>query len=263
MSRIISLITDFSLADAYVGVMKGVILWIAPNAVIIDISHSIEPQNIFQAAFVIRSAYCYFPEETVHVVVVDPGVGSKRRRIAMKCGKWYFVGPDNGVFSYPIRDEGIGECVEITAIEVNGLRGRTFDGRDVFAPAAARIAMGSALSELGPVIDDPITLDIPVASIGKYKITGQIIYIDAFGNCISNIEAGDVERLGNRVVVNVGETRIGEMKTAYSDVAHGKTVALINSIGCVEVAVNRGSAVEVLGIKVGDMIEVKVDTEPC
>lgn len=257
MSRIITLTTDFSTSDAYVGMMKGVILSIAPDATIVDLAHDIHPHDIFQAAFVLETTYCYFPEGTVHVVVVDPGVGSVRRRLAMKCGRYYFVGPDNGVFTYPIRQEGMCECVEMQPPAPGvSLRGVTFEGRDIFGPAAARLAAGAPLHEIGTPTGQPMELDIPRPRRNGKSIEGRIIYIDHFGNCMTNIELADVEDLGTGAMVSVGGRSVGPLRRMYAEVREGDPLALINSLDHLEIAVNQGNAEEDLNLQVGTPVRM-------
>lgn len=256
MKRIITLTTDFSTSDAYVGAMKGAMFSVCPDVTIVDITHQIPPQDVLKAAFVLRSAYRYFPKETVHVVVVDPGVGSERRRIAMRCGDYYFIGPDNGVFTYPVRELGVAACVELDVPERLGWRGVTFDGRDVFGPAAARIACGASLSEIGRHVENPVLLDIAEPVIGDDRVEGEIIYIDSFGNCVSNIGVGDIEHLGDAVEVCVDGHKVGCLRNTYADVSVDEVLALVNSVELVEIAVNRGSAEESLNIRVGSRVVV-------
>lgn len=257
LSKIITLTTDFSTSDAYVGAMKGAILCVAPDVTIVDLAHDITPHDIFEAAFVLESAYRYFPKGTVHVVVVDPGVGTVRRRLAIRCGDYYFVGPDNGVLSYPIMNEGVCECVEIKLPErPAGLCGVTFEGRDVFGPAAARIANGTPLSDIGTAAENPVRLKIAQPIITETAIDGRIIYIDHFGNCVSNIRCQDVQRLTGNLEVIVGGYDVGQLRSSYADVEPGEPVALINSVGHVEVAINQGSAEKDLNLKVGSKVRV-------
>ncbi len=258
MAGIITLTTDFSMSDTYVGMMKGAILSVAPDATLVDLAHDINAHDVLEAAFVIHTSYRYFPPGTVHLVVVDPGVGSVRRRIAMKCGEHYFVGPDNGVFTYMIRSSDGCEAVEIEAPRRNGgLRGVTFEGRDVFAPAAARLALGVPLTELGKPAHDLVTLDIPKPRINESTIEGKIIYIDHFGNCISNIEASHIESLSGSPRVSVAGHDLGSLRSSYADVPVGEPLAIINSLDHLEIAINQGNAEQDLNIKVGTPVRVR------
>lgn len=257
MNGIITLTTDFSTSDAYVGVMKGAILSVARDVTIVDLAHNISPHDVLEGAFVLQTAYHYFPDGTVHLVVVDPGVGSVRRRIALRCGEHYFVGPDNGVFSYAIKSAGSCEAVEIVVDEpARGVRGVTFEGRDVFAPAAAQLASGANLSDLGPAITDMVTLQIPLPRINEHTIDGRVVYIDHFGNCVSNIEAADIERVGGSVTVAVGGQNLGPLRASYSDVPLAEPLAVINSLGHLEIAINQGNAEADLNVKVGTPVRV-------
>lgn len=258
MSKIITLTTDFSTADAYVGAMKGAILCVAPDVTIVDLAHEITPHDVSEAAFVLESVYRYFPKGTVHVVVVDPGVGTVRRRLAVHCGDYYFVGPDNGVLTYPMMNEGICECVEIKVPDrPAGLCGVTFEGRDVFGPAAARIVNGTPLSDLGPPVENPVKLKIAQPIITETAVDGRIIYIDHFGNCISNIRCKDLQHLaGSNIKAIVGGYDVGRLRNSYADVEPGEPVALVNSVGHVEIAINQGSAEKDLNLKVGSKVRV-------
>lgn len=259
MRGIVTLTTDFSTSDAYVGMMRGVILSVAPDVMVVDLAHDISPHDVFQAAFVLESAYCYFPEGTVHMVIVDPGVGSARRRLAMACGKYRFVGPDNGVFTYLIRKEGLSECVEISEVAAREPgRGVTFEGRDIFAPVAAKLAMGAPLSEIGPTVEKPVELSIPRPRVTETAVEGRVIYIDHFGNCITNIEAADVAPMGDKVTASVGGTPIGQLQSAYSDVRVGDALALINSLDHLELAVNQGNLAKELNLQVGTPVRVTI-----
>ena len=258
MSGIVTLTTDFSTSDAYVGMMKGRILSIAPDVTIVDLAHDIGPHDVFQAAFVIAGAYRYFPPNTVHVAVVDPGVGSNRRRIALRCGEYVLVGPDNGVFSYVIRKEGTCETVEINAPRLDDQTGATFEGRDVFAPVAARLASGAPLSKVGVPTGVPMELSLPKPRISDGLIEGRVIYIDHFGNCITNIEAQDLVSLGGSLVVSVGGQEIGGLQNTYSDVPVGEPVAVMGSLGHLEMAVNQGNLADEINVDVGSPVRIRV-----
>ena len=240
MRRIITLMTDFGLRDHYAGVMKGVMLGINPDAVIVDITHEIKKYNIYEGAFKLRSYYSYFPQGTVHVTVVDPGVGGPRHPLAVEAGGYFFVGPDNGIFSLVIESSEKPVIVEITRSEfILGNVSRTFHGRDIFAPAAAHLSNGLNILELGSPLSQPVSLDIPEIKIKGDEVTGVVLYSDSFGNLVTNIQA-DMIKPGS--VVYVGPHRIGSVKATYGEVERGKLLAIIGSSGLLEISVNRGSA---------------------
>lgn len=256
---IITLTTDFGLADPFVGIMKGVILNIAPTAQIIDITHEIEPQNILQSALALEAAHPYFPKNTVHLVVVDPGVGSERRPIAVKNKSSTFVGPDNGVLT-PVIDPS-SRIYELTnkkyfLPEISF----TFHGRDVFAPAAAWIAVGTPLSAMGRKIDDPQVLEPPQPKVQKNTITGEIVHIDRFGNCISNISSDLLNatfQLNDATTLEIGKTRIPDFSSHYSQCKKGDIGCLINSCGKVEIFCRDGNAARNLKCRVGTALTIK------
>lgn len=244
MKKIITLMTDFGSRDHYAGVMKGVILGINPDAVIVDITHEVEKYNIFEAAFKIMNYYSYFPEGTVHVAVVDPGVGGPRRPVAIDGGGYFFVGPDNGIFSPLLDCLQSPVVVEITNTEymlepVSG----TFHGRDIFAPAAAHISSGVSVYELGNGLPQGARLEIPAPSLEADEITGRVLYADSFGNLITNIPG---EALGPGSTVYVGRHRIDGISGSYGEAEIGKLLAIIGSAGLLEISVNQGSAKDVL-----------------
>lgn len=239
----ISLLTDFGLRDGYVGTMKGVILDILPWGRILDITHEIEPQNIHQAAYVLATAAPYFPLETVHVVVVDPGVGSERRGIAVRTARAYYVGPDNGVFSRVYATEKVREIRELASPYYRlPVVSNTFHGRDIFAPFAAHIAAGVSFHSIGPLVTDPVRLDWPQPQrLPDGSLQGEILYADRFGNLISDIPVDWLEGAGDWRFELAGEVIEGFAQT-YSRVARGELLALGGSEGLVEVAVREGNA---------------------
>ena len=227
----ITLLTDFGTRDGYAAAMKGVIATIAPSAFVDDASHDIAPGDVLSAAQALTRYWHLYPTGTVHVVVVDPGVGTERAPIALAAGGHFFVGPDNGVFSF-IEDD------QIVRLTVPTDASNTFHGRDVFAPAAARLSNGEPLHSLGAPLDERYILVKPEPEQG----TGEVIAIDRFGNCITNLlQPGDVEI--NGVTIKFANT--------YGDVAEGDLVALINSDGLLEIAVRNGSAAETLKVSRG------------
>jgi S-adenosylmethionine hydrolase len=258
-SGIITLTSDFGTRDAYVGAMKGVICSILPTCRIVDITHEIRPQKVLEAALLLEAAYPWFPPGTVHVVVVDPGVGTRRRPLAVEAAGQLFVGPDNGVLTAPVTREGaqVHQIAE-TAYELPQ-RSDTFHGRDVFAPAAGHLASGVEAERLGPAVADPVVLQLPRPRIETESIQGEVLRIDRFGNAISNIPRALLHRIGpGPYEVRVGHRSVGNLRRRYQDVAEGELLALTGGTGRIEVAVNGGSATEALGLKVGDPLEIRL-----
>lgn len=246
---IITLLTDFGLADPYVAVMKGVMLKINPQAKLIDITHQIDPGSIIQAAEILLEAYPFFPQATVHLAVIDPGVGSARRPLLVQTGKQFFVGPDNGLF-WPL----IAQNSAALVIHLNISRyflpdiSRTFHGRDVFAPVAARLSRGENPRKMGSLVDDPVRLSLPAPSQEEHRLVGRIIRRDHFGNLITNIDRNHLQNfLGqDTAVIRIDDKQINGLANTYSDIAKGRLLALIGSSGTVEIAVNGGRASEYL-----------------
>lgn len=257
-SGIITLTTDFGTRDAYVGAMKGVIYRILPSAHIVDISHLIPPQRIIDAALLLEGAYPWFPVGTVHVVVVDPGVGTARRPIAISANNQLFVGPDNGVLSAPL-GEPDARAYEITEITYElPQRSDTFHGRDVFAPAAAHLASGVEIERLGPPAQHCVTLDLPKPKLVEREIHGEILRIDRFGNALTNIPRTLLREIGpGPFEVLLGERSFGELLRRYQDVPSGQALALIGGDGRLELAVNGASAAQTFGIQPGDKVIVR------
>lgn len=252
---LITLTTDFGVGDSYVAVMKGVILAIAPTARIVDITHQIAPQNVHEAAYVLSSAVPYFPPDTVHVVVVDPGVGSSRRPIAIQIGSARFVGPDNGVFTHLLAAAGPAVVVHLqNRAYWRPAVSHTFHGRDIFAPVAAHLAAGVPLDALGPSIDDPVLLDLaqPV-QVADGKLRGQIVHVDRFGNLISSIPASWLA--GKDWTIRVAGHTLDGMQLSYAAVAPGQLVALVSSDDTLEIAVRDGSGAARLSVVVGEPVE--------
>ncbi len=245
---IIGLITDFGLTDNYAGVMKAVISSINPNVAIIDICHNIEPGNIYQAAFQLFTGYKYFPPNTIFVVVVDPGVGSSRKAILIKKEPYFFIGPDNGVFSYILDNQDISnEIINITN-EFYFLKNisKTFHGRDIFSPVAAELAKDFNYSKFGtPLNETPVSLEIKKVNITRNFIKGFIIYTDKFGNIMTNISA---ELLSAYQIkeIKTGNIIISSISKTFMDVEPGKLVAISGSSGLLEIAVNMGNARELI-----------------
>ena len=246
---IVTLTTDFGDGDYYVGAMKGVILGIAPEAQLVDISHQIPPQDVLSAAFVLRHAACEFPPGTVHLAVVDPGVGTRRRPLAIQSNGHLWVGPDNGLFSF-ILDCADSRIHEIARPDL----GRpdlssTFHGRDLFAPLAAHLCRGLALADVGPPVADPVRLDESAPCKSANRIAGHIIYIDGFGNLVSNIAAADIAPWGTALHIRLGDCVITELCRTYEEGEPGEPLALIGSADLLEIAVNGGNAAHQLGVQ--------------
>lgn len=256
---LITLLTDFGTQDPFVGEMKGVLLTIAPDAVPVDLTHGIAPGNVREAAWVLRKSLPWFPPGTCHLVVVDPGVGSGRRAIAADAGGHRFVGPDNGVLMPALDAAGSPEIREVTVREVDReRRGSTFDGRDRFAPTAARLAAGAALRELGPEVHDPVR-PVPFApqpEDGGWSL--EVIRVDRFGNLVTVAEERFLrDTLGEdwrRATVRAGTARVEGVRTAYADVEPGETLLSIGGSGVLELSVRNGSAADALGLRAGDRV---------
>ncbi|MBW4576700.1 MAG: S-adenosyl-l-methionine hydroxide adenosyltransferase family protein [Aphanothece sp. CMT-3BRIN-NPC111] len=259
-NSIITLLSDFGLSDVYVGVMKGAIAQINPALHAIDLTHQIPPQNIAAGRFCLMNAYPYFPYGTVHIAVVDPGVGSNRRAIAIQLSGGYLVGPDNGLFGGVLSDSPAVAAVELTnpSYWLPSTTSSTFHGRDIFAPVGAYLASGVPLEQLGRAIDPTtlVKLSIPECTKTNAGVVGCIQYIDRFGNLITNIPGSEIE--GKTWSVAVAELFIRGSQT-YSDSELGGFVALIGSHGWVEIAINSGNAQSQLQLEWGAKVELRYD----
>jgi hypothetical protein len=255
---IITLTTDFGLRDPYVAEMKAVILNIKPNAKIIDITHEIEKFSIRMGAYVLASAAPYFPKNTIHVVVVDPGVGTKRKPIIIKTKNAYYIGPDNGVLVLAAKNEGILHVYEISNREVMLPKlSDTFHGRDIFAPAAAYLANGTPLSQFGPEIHHIVVPEFTNVVKQKDKVTGEILHVDGFGNLITNISKRELKLMDVNETVNIrlkGRRLKLKLCKSYASVKPGEPLAIIESHNFLEISVNQGNASERFNVKVGDKI---------
>lgn len=261
-SGLITLLTDFGDRDSFVASMKGVILTINPHATLVDLSHHVPPHSVEDAAYLLKSCYRYFPEGTVHVAVVDPGVGSARRAITVKSARYFFLAPDNGVLSDIFDDE---QPVEVREINQRKFRrespGRTFDGRDLFAPAAARLAKQEPFESYGPVIGDYQTFPIAQPHWEQATLVGEIVYVDRFGNLISNLTQQHLEEVrtvakGRQLSILIGKRIIEGLVESYSEGMAEKPSALINSDGKLEVFLKESSAADLLQVGRGARIEV-------
>jgi S-adenosylmethionine hydrolase len=254
----IALLTDFGTKDHFVGAMKGVILGINPNAAIVDITHEVAPHDIRSAAFLLLCCYRDFPPGTIFVVVVDPGVGSERRAIAVEAGGYFFVGPDNGVFSYVLEREVKGIARELTNKAYRRPSvSTTFHGRDVFAPAAAHISKNTAFSDLGPEAADLATLpsSLPLRD-AAVTIRGEVVHVDRFGNLITNLRPED---LGKRFRLQIGTHSVDRVFSHFAEGPEGTPFLIEGSTGFMEIAVRNGSASELLQINSGDAAILHLD----
>jgi len=265
--KIITLLTDFGTRDGYVAAIKGVLLAQDDDLRVVDITHEIPPGDVPAAGFVLNQVFDTFPPGTVHLAVVDPGVGTDRRILAARYESRTIVAPDNGLVSYV--DERLPmEAIASVRNESYFLRpreGTTFDGRDVMAPVAAAVSAGVSLSRLGPVPDRYKLLELPQPEWDKRSLTGEVVYIDSFGNCMSNLSRALVTQCLPRTT-NVGVwangRAVGPLRVAFAHVDRGQPLALLNSVGVVEVAVNGGHAAEALALAVGDTIEARYQDRP-
>lgn len=249
-SPIITLTTDFGLSDSYVAAMKGVLRTRCPQARIDDLSHAIAPQDIFAAAYFLAGAAPYFPPGTIHLVIVDPGVGTRRHAILAAAGGQFFVCPDNGLLTLFLREYPLQETRLITnpSLMLHPVS-PTFHGRDVFAPAAAFLASGGALQDLGPPLDLLETLHVPAPVRQEQEMVGEIIHVDHFGNCISNLHRRQAPPEAIHAV-HVADNRL-RLRETYAQAAPGAALALYGSAGYLEIAVCGGHAAQVLGLKQG------------
>ncbi len=258
---IITLLTDFGTRDHYVASMKGVIYCKAPRATVVDITHEISAHNIIEAAFVLRHSIVWYPTGTVHVAVVDPGVGSSRRILVGRYDGQIVLAPDNGLLSIVHRDLQLDELyvVEQERYFLPHVSG-TFHGRDIFAPVAAHLATGLRLSMLGGRVGEPNVLPLASPKQSGDEIRGCVLYIDRFGNLITNIGASMIAnelRRGESLVVYVGEKNVGPIRNSYGDVGQGELLALIGSSGTVEISVNTGRASDFLCVDVQPEVIVR------
>jgi len=257
---IVTLTTDFGLADHYVGAMKGVILGICPRAAIVDISHDVKPFQISEGAYLIAQASPCFPAKTVHVVVVDPGVGTARRPILVEAGGQFFVAPDNGVLAMICDAQPHKARVIANQRYFRRPVSRTFHGRDIFAPAAAHLAAGVPPARLGKRIEDYLRPGFlkPQRS-GKRTWAGQILHIDRFGNIVTNFRASDFPDLETRSIsLAIGPRQVSVVTRSYAETGAGELFLIVGSSGYVEVSVNQASAARVIGCETGAPAELTI-----
>ncbi len=255
---LITLTTDFGMQDGNVGVMKGVIYGINPQARIVDLSHDIEPQKIAQAAFVLSRHYRYFPAGTIHLVVVDPGVGSERRALIVQTDGAFFVAPDNGALTYVAHDarHAIKHIIDISNPRFWLPHiSHVFHGRDIFAPVAAHLSLGVPPLAFGEEVNDLVTFPLPQVERGEGKLKGQVAHIDRFGNLLTNIYRRDLLSW-EEIKVRVRNREIAGLSRTYADGQEGEVIAYIDSSEELAVAVVNGRARDLLRAQVGDEVEV-------
>jgi S-adenosylmethionine hydrolase len=259
---VIALLTDFGLRDHYVGAMKGVILALCPDAILVDVLHEVPPQDVAAGAVALDSAYRYFPAGTVFVAVVDPGVGSERRPIAIGAGRWSFVGPDNGLFTYVLEAQPQASVRLLANPLFYGLpQSAVFHGRDLFGPAGAHLARGLPLEEVGPVVADPVRLALARPRRASDGWEGRVLSADRFGNLVTNLLEADLVALAGRelsALEVVLDERVLPLVRTYSDVPEGQACALVGSSGRLELAVNRGRADGLPGATPGGRVTLRL-----
>jgi len=259
---IITLLSDFGLKDAYVAEMKAVILSINPNARIVDITHEIEKFNVRMGAFILASATPYFPEGTVHVAVVDPGVGTKRRPIIIQTKRSLYVGPDNGLLVLSALKEEISHAYHIKKPEYMRQKvSTTFHGRDIFAPAAAHLSMGYSPSQFGPEIKDYGVPKFAKPYMKRNKLVGEVMHVDDFGNVVTNISYRDLEKLktglGDLLHMGIRRKKFDiRFCSAYSEVPVRTPLVIVGSHNFLEISINQGNASKTLNLKIGDSISI-------
>lgn len=256
----ITLTTDFGYQDSFVGIMKGVIAGINPKAQVIDLTHGIPAQNVLVGALSLRHSIPYFPPGTIHVAVIDPGVGGRRRPILIESEGNYFIGPDNGVLSLAL---GGTTGHRFTHLSNPAYRlqpaSATFHGRDIFAPAAAHLSLGVPTAAFGEAIDEIIRIELPKVIREEGRLLGEIVYIDGFGNVYTNIERNDLTGvIEEQIEIHLAGVHLTGLRANYSAVPKGDFAALFNSWGLLEIAANGGNAQKRTGAKVGDQVEISL-----
>jgi S-adenosylmethionine hydrolase len=256
---IVALTTDFGTTDPWVGIMTGVIAARAPGAAIIDVTHGVPPQDVLAGALVLRHAAPYFPTGTIHVAVVDPGVGGPRRPLCVETARASFVGPDNGLLSLAAPADEVRRIVELREERFHLTpKSATFHGRDVFAPVAAALAHGVSASDLGPEVGEMHRLALPAVERVGGGLRGQVVYVDHFGNLLTNVSDADLGAFPHRALsISIRDVRLAGVAPSYAAVAPGEPVAVVNSWGLLEIAVREGSARATFGGRVGDPVLIE------
>lgn len=268
---LVTLLTDFGTRDEYVGVVKGVILAAAPQTTIVDLSHAIAPQDVAGASRMLAAAFPYFPPATVHVAIVDPGVGSERGIVGVEAGGQRFLAPDNGLLTPVLDGQTVARVHRVTNRRLfRSPVSATFHGRDIFAPVAGHLARGGDLADLGPPADPAALqrtqLERPHRSPDGRRLDGVVTGVDRFGNLITNIGGQDLEAIadagGGRLVIGIGRWRLQGLAPFYGHVPEGEPLAIIGSRGMLEIAVHRGNAAKNLGLERGQAVRVTWEAAP-
>ena len=265
-NNIITLTTDFGLSDPFVGIMKGVMFGINPSIKFIDISHLIEPQNIMQAYYTLKFSYKYFPSGTIHMAVVDPGVGSERRPILIESKDYFFIGPDNGIFSFIFENEPSANVIELTEKKFFlPSVSQTFHGRDIFASVAGWLSSDVKPYEFGIPINNPVILKTPEPDMGKEKISGEVIHIDRFGNLITNISETQfhsfVSERNGKAKIKIKNLTIPSLCKSYSEANRLKPSSIFNSWGLLEIFIKNGDASKKLKTKKGNRVIIAMSAK--
>ena len=259
MRPVIALLSDFGTHDHYAGTMKGVMIGICPDVTLIDITHDIAPHDVVEGALQLAASARYFPAGTIFLAVVDPGVGSARRGIAVEAGDYRFVAPDNGVLTAVLREMAPRRIVELTERRyARPTVSRTFEGRDRFAPAAAWLAKGIQLSALGRTVTTCHQVDLPQVDVGEAQLKGLVLLVDRFGNLVTNIDRRTFETFtrAQPVTLKVAGHPIAGVVATYADIRAGEVCALFGSTDHLELATNGGSAAAALGVSRGAVVEI-------
>lgn len=253
---LITLTTDFGHRDPFVGIMKGVIAGINPKAQVIDLTHGIPRHDVMAGALTLCHSFSYFPSGTIHVVVIDPGVGGTRRPILTESAGNYFIGPDNGVLSLAMEGGRLEQIIELTNAKYHlKAPGATFHGRDIFAPVAAHLSLGVLPAAFGDKLSTIVKLHIPRVVRSQNRLAGEIIYIDGYGNLFTNIGAQDLTGCpGEKLVLTIGRATVRGLASSYDSVKVNDLAAIINSWGILEVAAYKGNAEQTCKAKIGDKV---------
>jgi S-adenosylmethionine hydrolase len=249
---VVTFLTDFGTSDGFAAAMKGVVLGIAPDVRLVEATHDIAPGDVEAGAWVLCQFWSLYPSGTVHVAVVDPGVGSSRKALAVQADDRVIVAPDNGLVTRVLESASHWRCVEIREARFfRPVISATFHGRDIFAPVAAHLAAGISLEELGPPLEKPVMMQIEPPTRSEREVRGRVVHIDKFGNVITDIPADWIDE---RYRFAIGERRVGPLSSSYSDAGIGELVAVIGSAGTVEIAARGAAAAEKTGAARGDPV---------